>query len=218
MRLTQSAAVAAAAVAVVGVVAAASAAGGDPADVSNPASNMHIANKLDGGVSAASELEKLSKAELIARLRELEGRAPPPAQQEQLWPELMKTPFMMWNGWLPTTKGLIPGMANNESLYYAAADRLVSSGLRDAGYDTIAVTCNGWRRNAHTGNLEVDPVTWPRGYKAFIDYLHARELKICAYSDTGPTNCCGELGILGHEEQVLPQPHPGAKHVHAFSA
>jgi hypothetical protein len=101
MRLTQSAAVAAAAVAVVGVVAAAaSAAGGDPADVSNPASNMHIANKLDGGVSAASELEKVSKAELIARLRELEGRAPPPAQQEQLWPELMKTPFMMWNGWL----------------------------------------------------------------------------------------------------------------------
>ena len=220
MRLTQSAAVAAAAVAVVGVVAAASSAGGDPA-VSNPASNMHIASKLDGDrgdVSAASELEKLSKAELIARLRELEGRAPPPAQQEQLWPELMKTPFMMWNGWLPTTKGLIPGMANNESLYYAAADRLVSSGLRDAGYDTIAVTCNGWRRNAHTGNLEVDPVTWPRGYKAFIDYLHARELKICAYSDTGPTNCCGELGILGHEEQVLPQPHPGAKHVHAFSA
>ena len=83
-------------------------------------------------------------------------------------------------------------MANNESLYYAAADRLVSSGLRDAGYDTIAVTCNGWRRNAQTGNLEVDPVTWPRGYKAFIDYLHDRKLKICAYSDTGATNCCGE--------------------------
>ena len=159
-----------------------------------------------------TELDEMSKADLVKLVRNLQGQqlkhqqhTGTDAESDMLWPELMKTPFMMWNGWLPTTSGLIPGMKNNESLYYAAADRLVSSGLRDAGYDTIAVTCNGWRRNATTGALEVDPVTWPRGYKAFIDYLHERKLKICAYSDTGATNCCGEPGILGHEEQDIRQ-------------
>ena len=89
-----------------------------------------------------------------------------------------------WNGWLPTTMGLIPGYQNNETMYYAAADILVSSGLRDVGYDTILVTCAGWQRDNTTGKLMENPVVWPRGYKAFIDYLHARKLKIGAYGDT----------------------------------
>ena len=55
------------------------------------------------------------------------------AQGSPPWPELAATPPMGWNGWLPTTRGLIPGYSNNETMYYAAADRLVSSGLRDAG-------------------------------------------------------------------------------------
>ena len=155
--------------------------------------------------AAADDIESLSKPELVARVRQLElelqhesarqqqqqqqpassPAPPPPPARQQLWPELMKTPFMMWNGWLPSTRGLIPGQANNETLYYAAADRLVASGLRDAGYDTIAVTCNGWQRDPVTGRLRANPKTWPNGYKALIDYLHARKLKICAYSDTG---------------------------------
>ena len=145
-------------------------------------------------IATADDIESLSKFELVARVRRLESELrhestqlsqQQPAAGEQLWPELMKTPFMMWNGWLPSTRGLIPGQANNETLYYAAADRLVASGLRDAGYDTIAVTCNGWQRDPVTGQLRADPKTWPNGYKALVDYLHARKLKICAYSDTG---------------------------------
>ena len=125
------------------------------------------------------------------------------------WPELAATPPMGWNGWLPTTMGLIPGYQNNETMYYAAADILVSSGLRDAGYDTILVTCAGWQRDPKTGKLMENPVVWPRGYKAFIDYLHERKLKIGAYGDTGEFNCCrmcvegkcwSEPGQLGNEE------------------
>jgi hypothetical protein len=52
-------------------------------------------------------------------------------------------------------------------------------------YDTIAVTCNGWERDPVTKKLRSNPTTWPRGYKALIDYLHERKLKICAYSDVG---------------------------------
>ena len=44
-----------------------------------------------------------------------------------------------WNGWLPATM-LTTGYSNNETLYYAAADQLVRSGLRDLGYETIGVT------------------------------------------------------------------------------
>ena len=112
---------------------------------------------------------------------------------------------MMWNGWLPTTRGLIPGMDNNETLYYAAADRLVESGLRDLGYDTVAATCHGWQRDPETHKLRANPITWPRGYKALVDYLHARGLKIATYSDVGENNCfvfngTKEPGMLGHEE------------------
>ena len=145
----------------------------------------------------------MSKPELIAKIEALAAEVQmvrrvqsasvsesPPARQ-QLWPELQKTPSMMWNGWLPTTMGLIPGMENNESLYYEAADRLVSSGLRDAGYDTIAATCMGWERDPVTHQLRANPKTWPRGFGAMVQYLHARNIKICAYTDTGPLNCCG---------------------------
>ena len=33
------------------------------------------------------------------------------------WPHLAATPPMGWNGWLPTTRGLIPGYTNNETMY-----------------------------------------------------------------------------------------------------
>ena len=68
-------------------------------------------------------------------------------------------------------------MENNESLYYAAADRLVETGLRDAGYDTIAATCMGWQRDPTTKKLYANPVTWPHGFKAMVDYLHAQKSK-----------------------------------------
>ena len=65
-------------------------------------------------VAGRPELEGMSKAELIDRIYSLEAKLQP--QRQKLWPELQKTPTMMWNGWLPTTRGLIPGFENNESL------------------------------------------------------------------------------------------------------
>ena len=158
-------------------------------------------------MAARPELEAMTKAELIERIQFLEAKSPP--KRQQLWPELQQTPTMMWNGWLPTTEGLIPGMENNETLYYAAVDRLVSSGLRDAGYDTIAATCMGWERDPITKKLRANPKIWPRGFKNWVDYAHQQKIKVCAYSDTGVLNCCGsaatsngqpEPGMFGHEE------------------
>ena len=154
-----------------------------------------------------SELEGMSKAELIKTIHSLKAQLQP--QRQKLWPELQQTPSMMWNGWLPTTRGLIPGMENNETLYYAAVDRLVSSGLRDAGYDTLGTCCMGWERDPVTKKLRANPKTWPRGFKNLVDYAHKQKIKISAYSDTGALNCCGgaatsngqpEPGMLGYEE------------------
>ena len=55
-----------------------------------------------------------------------------------------------------------------ETMYYAAADRLVESGLRDAGYDTVLVTCAGWERDPLTSKLRENKVVWPRGYKVLL--------------------------------------------------
>ena len=148
-------------------------------------------------------LWSLTKEQLIQRVQRLKeqqtvdsclnGRCPP-------WPEVMKTPPMMWNGWLPSTRHLIPGFVcspsdpfgcNNESLYYAAADRLVSSGLRDLGYDTIGVTCHGWQRDPVTKKLRANPITWPRGYKGPCS-LQQESMQTNAACAVATQTRCGE--------------------------
>ena len=55
------------------------------------------------------------------------------------WPELQATPTLGYNGWLTTTNG---GKVHaNQTLYYRIADKLVSSGLAAAGYDTLLTVC-----------------------------------------------------------------------------
>ena len=66
----------------------------------------------------------------------------------------------------------------------------MSGGLRDLGYDTLVVTCHGWQRDPATKRLRANPKTWPNGYKALVDYAHARGLKVTAYASTGKYNCC----------------------------
>jgi hypothetical protein len=116
------------------------------------------------------------------------------------WPELGATPIMAYNGWLASTAFM---GYNNETLYYNIVDQLVKTGLREAGYTHIGVTCNGWIRDPSTHRLTL-PTTgsraWPRGFKALVDYAHKNGLKLSAYTDTGKINCCGEPGSFGNEE------------------
>eukprot|EP00038_Savillea_parva_P011640 m.199004 g.199004 ORF g.199004 m.199004 type:complete len:525 (-) comp20636_c0_seq1:131-1705(-) len=116
------------------------------------------------------------------------------------WPELQATPTMGYNGWLAAAMGNETG-ARNESLYYRLADELVNSGLAAAGYDTLLTVCIGWVRNPVTHKLEAPAATWPHGFKALVDYVHAKGLKIGAYTDTGAVGCCNpcEIGSYGHE-------------------
>ena len=121
------------------------------------------------------------------------------------WPELQATPTLGYNGWLATTHG--GKVLANQTLYYKIADKLVSSGLAAAGYDTLLTVCLGWVRDPLTGKLEAPKLTWPDGFKALVDYAHARGLKVGAYTDTGAFGCCRphEIGSLGHEELDVQQ-------------
>ncbi|MFJ6070366.1 glycoside hydrolase family 27 protein [Streptomyces sp. NPDC093065] len=111
---------------------------------------------------------------------------------------LAPTPYMGWN----TYYGL---GAPTEAEVRSVADRLVSSGLRDSGYDIVWLD-GGWQadnpRDAR-GRLVAHPDRFPSGIPALVTYLHERGLKAGIYTDAGAYDggkSCG-LGSRGHYEE-----------------
>ena len=80
-----------------------------------------------------------------------------------------------------------------------AADQIVSTGMKDAGYNYINID-DTWEaeRDAsgvlHTNNKFPD-------MKALADYVHSKGLKIGIYSGPGPKTCAGFAASLDHEAQ-----------------
>lgn len=108
---------------------------------------------------------------------------------------LALTPPMGWNSWNRF------GCAINEQLVRAAADAMVSAGLREAGYTYVVIDdCWQGTRDA-AGNIRPDPAKFPSGMKALGDYIHAKGLKFGLYSDAGSRTCGGFPGSRGHEFQ-----------------
>ncbi|MFC1438611.1 glycoside hydrolase family 27 protein [Streptacidiphilus sp. N1-10] len=111
---------------------------------------------------------------------------------------LAPTPYMGWN----TYYGL---GAPTEAQVKGVADYLVSSGLRDSGYDIVWLD-GGWQadtpRDPVTGQLVADPTRFPSGIPALVDYLHRRGLRAGIYTDAGVYDGknCG-LGSGGHYAQ-----------------
>ncbi|AEY93687.1 galactosidase [Streptomyces hygroscopicus subsp. jinggangensis 5008] len=108
---------------------------------------------------------------------------------------LAPTPYMGWN----TYYGL---GAPTEKEVRAVADTLVSSGLRDSGYDIVWLD-GGWQadnpRDAHS-RLVAHPDRFPSGIPALVSYLHRRGLRAGIYTDAGTYDggkSCG-LGSRGH--------------------
>ncbi|WP_406443666.1 glycoside hydrolase family 27 protein [Streptomyces sp. NBC_00631] len=111
---------------------------------------------------------------------------------------LAPTPYMGWN----TYYGL---GAPTESEVRAVADKLVSSGLRDSGYDIVWLD-GGWQadnpRDAQ-GRLVANPDRFPSGIPALVSYLHQRGLRAGIYTDAGTYDggkSCG-LGSRGYYDQ-----------------
>jgi alpha-galactosidase len=108
---------------------------------------------------------------------------------------LAKTPPMGWNSWnkfgCNVSADLIRGMA----------DAIVSTGLKDAGYEYVVIDdCWQVSRDAE-GNIVPDPQRFPSGIKALADYVHSKGLKFGIYSDAGTGTCQHRPGSRGYEFQ-----------------
>ena len=108
---------------------------------------------------------------------------------------LAKTPPMGWNSWNKFACNV------SEDLIKGAADALVSSGMRDAGYQYLVIDdCWQIDRDAN-GNIIADAKRFPSGIKALADYVHSKGLKFGIYSDAGTATCQHRPGGRGYEFQ-----------------
>ncbi|MBV9269214.1 MAG: glycoside hydrolase family 27 protein [Acidobacteriaceae bacterium] len=106
---------------------------------------------------------------------------------------LVRTPPMGWNSW-----NHFAGRVNDK-VVRAAADAVVSSGMKDAGYVYINIDDTWEAGRDANGNIQTNK-KFP-DMKALADYVHSKGLKIGIYSSPGPLTCAGYEASYGHEEQ-----------------
>lgn len=86
--------------------------------------------------------------------------------------KLSRTPPMGFNTW-SRFRGRI-----DEYLVKEMADAMVSSGMKDAGYQYVNLD-DGWQAGSW---LAVDPNKFPNGMKSLADYIHGKGLKFGIYA------------------------------------
>ncbi|MGV9981585.1 cellulose binding domain-containing protein [Micromonospora wenchangensis] len=114
-----------------------------------------------------------------------------------------RTPPMGWNSWNTF------GCNINEALIRQMTDAMVSTGMKDAGYQYVVVDDCWMNPNRDSaGNLQGDPTRFPSGMKALGDYIHARGLKFGIYQAPLDKTCAqyfnsypGATGSQGREAQ-----------------
>jgi alpha-galactosidase len=116
--------------------------------------------------------------------------------QAKAWDNgLALTPPMGWNSWNKFACNV------SEDLLKSMADAMVSSGMKDAGYQYVVIDdCWQVSRDAN-GNIVAEARRFPSGIKALADYIHSKGLKFGIYSDAGTQTCAKRPGSMGHEYQ-----------------
>lgn len=102
-------------------------------------------------------------------------------------------PPMGWNSW-----NHFAGHVTDADVR-SAADMLVSTGMRDAGYIYVNVD-DTWQGKRDAQGVIHTNERFP-DMKALGDYIHSKGLKFGIYSSPGPKTCGGYAGSLGHEAQ-----------------
>jgi len=110
-----------------------------------------------------------------------------------------QTPPMGWNSWNAYS------CAVTETDIRDAADALVETGLRDAGYEYLVVDDCWMAEETDDGALQADPTDFPSGIEALADYVHDRGLKFGLYSSAGSQTCQGYPASLGREKRHAEQ-------------
>ncbi|MCF8373816.1 MAG: glycoside hydrolase family 27 protein [Bacteroidales bacterium] len=113
----------------------------------------------------------------------------------QTSPEVLSTPPMGWISW-----NLFEGNIN-EKLVKEIADALVSTGMKEAGYEYLILDDLWHGGRDENGNVYPDREKFPSGMKALADYVHSKGLKFGIYTDIAEYTCAGMPGSFGYEEQ-----------------
>jgi alpha-galactosidase len=146
-------------------------------------------------VSLRKSLEVLSTVKinrfgwLLAGVLCVLAAAPTWAHQQ----DAAATPPMGWNSWNHFAERV------DDRGVRAAADALVASGMKDAGYLYINID-DTWEAGRDAQGLIQPNQKFP-DMKALADYIHSEGLKIGIYSSPAAKTCAGYEGSLGHEEQ-----------------
>lgn len=113
----------------------------------------------------------------------------------QKFENLAMTPLMGWNSWNRFECEI------NEQVVRDAADAMVSSGMKEAGYEFIVIDDCWQIRRDSLGFIQADPKKFPSGIKALANYIHSLGLKFGIYSCAGRQTCQNRPGSRGHEFQ-----------------
>ena len=105
------------------------------------------------------------------------------------------TPPMGWNSWNKF------GCKVSEDMIKSMADAMVSSGMKDAGYQYVVIDDCWQVGRDENGFILADAKNFPSGIKTLADYVHSKGLKFGIYSDAGKQTCAGRPGSQGHEFQ-----------------
>ena len=81
------------------------------------------------------------------------------------------------------------------------ADAMVSSGMKDAGYEYVVIDDCWQVSRDENGEIVADKDRFPHGIKYLADYIHSKGLKFGIYSCAGTLTCAGRPGGRGHEYQ-----------------
>jgi hypothetical protein len=100
----------------------------------------------------------------------------------------------------------------NEGLIKKQADAMVSSGLKQAGYEFINIDDGYFGGRNADGSIRPHPSRFAGGMKSLAAYIHSKGLKAGIYSDAGINTCASMwdhdtigsgMGLYGHDEQDI---------------
>jgi len=100
---------------------------------------------------------------------------------------------MGWNSW-----NHFAGKVDDADVR-AAADYMVSSGMKAAGYTYINID-DTWQGERDAQGF-IHPNSKFPDMKALADYVHSKGLRLGIYSSPGPKTCAGYAGSYGHVRQ-----------------
>ncbi|HEY1766551.1 MAG TPA: glycoside hydrolase family 27 protein [Terracidiphilus sp.] len=120
-------------------------------------------------------------------------KAPHKPDHERAASQVAQTPPMGWNSW-----NFFAGRVTDQDIRHAA-DEMVATGMKDAGYVYINID-DTWEGDRGADGVLHTNSKFP-DMKALADYVHSKGLKLGIYSSPGPQTCARYAGSLDHEVQ-----------------